>query len=218
MRDINFFKNLYFGMGGEYLVMSDFIMRGFEAVKITPDFGYDVLVTNKHKYLSQQFETEKELYLQVKTRLIYPEANNTALEVFIEKNNFSYLLSDEKAHLVIVTVKGVMVHDSWSEDPSQRFDWNAMSRTQRNLDRSHYQYFKPHYFIWLSHSDLIYLHKSNFTSECTIENIQYIKIRYDSNFIIDNNGESHLLGDSRTHLFSITDMDFWNYNHQNLFI
>ncbi|MDA1476144.1 hypothetical protein [Bacillus changyiensis] len=85
--------------------MSDFIMRGFEAIKITPDFGYDVLVTNKHKSLSQQFETEKELYLQVKTRLIYPEACDTKLEVLIEKNNFSYLLSDEKAYLVSLLLR-----------------------------------------------------------------------------------------------------------------
>lgn len=217
MRDKDF-NNLYFGIGGEYLVMSDFIMRGFEAVKITPDFGYDVLVTNKHKFLTQQVATEEELYLQVKTRLTYPDAKETHLDVYIEKNNFSYLLSDEKSHLVIVTVKGVLVSDSWSEDPTQTLDANAMSGTQRNLDKSHYQYFEPHYYIWLDHYDLKHLHNHNFTSESTINGVQYIKIRYDLNVIIDNTGDHYDLGHSRTHLFSMTDMNFWTYNHKKLFV
>ena len=68
MRDSELFNNLYFGIGGEHLVMSDFIMRGFEAVKITPDFAYDIKVTNKHKFLTKQNETEKELYLQVDSK------------------------------------------------------------------------------------------------------------------------------------------------------
>lgn len=218
MRDSEFFNNLYFGIGGEHLVMSDFIMRGFEAVKITPDFGYDILVTNKHKFLTKQNETEKELYLQVKTRLTYPFAKETELSVLIEKNNFSYLLSDKKSHLVIVTLKGVLASDSFSGDTTQTLDANAMSGTQRNLDKSHYQYFEPHYYIWLDHCDLKYLNENNFTSECTVKGVKYIKIRYDSNVLINNTGEHHDLGDSRKYLFSMTDMDFWTYNHKKLFL
>jgi len=93
-----------------------------------------------------------------------------------------------------------------------------MSGNQRNLDKSHYQYFEPHYYIWLGHHDLKHLHDNNFTSECTFKGVEYIKIRYDSNVLIDNSGEPHTLGESRTHLFSMTNMNFWTYNHKKLFL
>ncbi|MED0772209.1 hypothetical protein [Bacillus siamensis] len=218
MKKSNFFNNLYFGIGGEHLVMSDFIMRGFEAVKITPDFGYDILVTNKHKLLTKQTEEEIQLYLQVKTRLIYPEASNTDLNIFIEKKNYSYLLSDKNSYLVIVTVKGVLANDTWSEDPLQTYDFNAISDSQRNLDRSIYQYFIPHNFTWLNHDDLKYLDNNNFISECVINRVQYFKIRYDiNNRLYDNNNDYHELSDSRTSLFSMTNMNYWTYNNVSLF-
>ncbi|MEC1406958.1 hypothetical protein [Bacillus halotolerans] len=218
MRNSNFYNNLYFGIGGEHLVMSDFLMRGFEAVKITPDFGYDILVTNKHKLLTKQAEEEIQLYLQVKTRLIYPAASSTDLDILIEKKNYSYLLSDKDSYLVIVTVKGVLANDSWSEDPLQTFDFNVISDSQRNLDRSIYQYFIPHNFTWLNHNDLKYLDNNNFISECNINGVQYLKIRYDiNNRIYDNKNEYHELSDSRTSLFSMTDMNYWTYNNTNLF-
>ncbi|MCY7973740.1 hypothetical protein P8843_06540 [Bacillus inaquosorum] len=218
MRNSNFYNNLYFGIGGEHLVMSDFLMRGFEAVKITPDFGYDILVTNKHKLLTKQAEEEIQLYLQVKTRLIYPAASSTDLDILIEKKNYSYLLSDKDSYLVIVTVKGVLANDSWSEDPLQTFDFNVISDSQRNLDRSIYQYFIPHNFTWLNHNDLKYLDDNNFISECNINGVQYLKIRYDiNNRIYDNKNEYHELSDSRTSLFSMTNMNYWTYNNTNLF-
>ncbi|MFE4120081.1 hypothetical protein [Priestia sp. YIM B13486] len=50
--------------------------------------------------------------------------------------------------------------------------------------------------------------ENNFTGQCTIKGVEYIKIRYDSNVIIDNTGKDYDFGASRKRLFSVTDMDF----------
>jgi hypothetical protein len=82
----HFLDNLYFGIGGEHYVMGNFLMRGYEAIKLSPDFGYDIHVTNKNMVMKGEQTENISLYLQVKTRLVLPQASNTVVEFYVDKD------------------------------------------------------------------------------------------------------------------------------------
>lgn len=211
--------NFYFGIGGEHHVIGNFIMRGYEATKISPDFGYDIHITNKYLVMKGKQEESKDFYLQVKTRLIQTEVADKTVTFYVEKDAIEQMISDKTAILVCVMMKGVIPCDSFSEDVLHTLDFNQISGNQTNLDRSIYRDFEVHGVFWLSNSDMAYLINNTFLGDYTYKEKQYKTIRY-------NFQASHILGqaeeyldltDSRKYLFSITDLSHWTFQNRGLF-
>ena len=89
------YKNFYLGTGAEFHLMSAAFLLGYEAHKITPDVGLDILVTNKAR---QKFESADpiNLFLQVKSTFLI---NGEAI-FFIEKDDLDMLANDQSAVIV----------------------------------------------------------------------------------------------------------------------
>jgi hypothetical protein len=212
--------NLYFGMGGEYYVMGNFFMRGYEAIKLSPDFGYDIHVTNKYMVMSGRQTENINLYLQVKTRLVLPQASNTVVTFYVDKDSLTQMISDDSAFLVCVMMKGVIPFDSFNFDPLHTWDLNEFHDQQYDLDKSLYRDFEPYGYFWLSNNDLAYLQSNDFLGDYSRNGVNYKTLRYDFKFhgIVDNSDTPQVIGDSRRYLFSLTNDDYWSYDHSQLFL
>lgn len=60
------FKQFYFGNANECFIQSEFYSIGFEAMKASPDIGYDLYVTNcgRTKFCNEE---SKQFNIQVKS-------------------------------------------------------------------------------------------------------------------------------------------------------
>ncbi|MNB77503.1 hypothetical protein D3C75_241890 [compost metagenome] len=97
-------------------------------------------------------------------------------------------------------------------------DSNYVSGSQRNLSKAIYPEFVENGVFWLSNNDLEYLDKHNCVGEYTSNGRYYRSINYNLEFccIVGQMGEKIELTDSRTHLFSITNLSFWTYQNRRL--
>lgn len=216
--------NLYFGIGGEHYVMGNFIMRGYEAVKLSPDIGYDIHVTNKHMVMNGRQSIDESYYLQVKTRLIRPESSDKIVTFYIENDRVNQMISDNTAILVCVMVKGVIPFDSFSSDPLHTWDTNESSGSQYNLDKSIYSEFDIFGNFWLSNLDLKFLKQNNYLGDDHKNGVHYKTIKYnffDSSILIVKEKDSDdwdqlFITSSRQYLFSITNLSNWSAEHRRL--
>ena len=93
--DKNSYYNFYLGNCAEHYLMSELFFHGYEANKMSPDIGIDILVTNKARQYFQK-EKAKLIYLQVKSTFL---VNNKAV-FFIKENELEFLLSDPSINTV----------------------------------------------------------------------------------------------------------------------
>jgi len=215
--------NLYFGIGGEHYVMGNFIMRGYEAVKLSPDFGYDIHVTNKHMVMNGRESEDESYYLQVKTRLIIPSSPDKIVKFFIEEKSLTQMISDKSAILVCVMVRGIIPFDSFDHDPLHTIDMNEISGSQSNLDKSFYSDFEVYNKIWLSNLDLNYLKQNNFLGDHYIDGDHYKIINYNFEnatiLRVEEREDKYcdlFITESRRHLFSITGLQEWSIENRGL--
>ncbi|WP_168455207.1 hypothetical protein [Bacillus cereus] len=214
-------ESVYWGTGFEYIVMGDFLTRGYEAQKLVPDFGYDILVTNKLKLLNQKHEEPFQYYIQVKSRLVLKEFDNGIINFYIESDFFDKLINDTNGILVCCYVSGRILKDSWSSDPTDGVDWNAMglAKVIQEINKSIYHKYQLENHIWLNNCDLKYLHENNYTFKKFLhEGISYtgIKTNYLTNEIINCNNEGHYINPTRHDFVHLTDNLGWR--HDGLFL
>lgn len=140
------YKNFYYGTGSEYYFISKFYMLGYEAYKLNPDIGYDLLVTNKAKELHEGQE-KVDFCVQVKSSIMVKE--NTSF--WIEMENFVTLINDPTAVLLLAYYEPVFKVDPksfdyfymlsdfpWSDDIDKEImqqnimDYHSMTIEERN--------------------------------------------------------------------------------------
>lgn len=90
------YKNFYYGTGSEYFFISKFYMMGYEANKLNPDIGYDLLVTNKAKEIYED-QVKISFCVQVKSSIMVKEKTS----FWIEMENFISLIKDPAAILLL---------------------------------------------------------------------------------------------------------------------
>lgn len=93
----NDYEKFYFGEANEKYIQSEFYSQGYEALKTSPDIGYDLLVTNcaRTKFLGEQ---SRQYNIQVKARVCYEKA----VCFFINEEDFNCLLKDVNGYLICV--------------------------------------------------------------------------------------------------------------------
>ncbi len=97
---IDNYENFYFGESNEKYIQSEFYSLGYEALKTSPDIGYDLLVTNcaRTRFLN---EKPRQYNIQVKARICYEKT----VCFFIDEESFNYILNDEDGYLICVLCK-----------------------------------------------------------------------------------------------------------------
>lgn len=90
------YKNFYLGNGAEYHIMSELFLHGYEASKMTPDIGIDILVTNKARQYYEKKE-EKSFYFQVKSTFLI---NDEAI-FYLKEEELNFLISDPSIYLIL---------------------------------------------------------------------------------------------------------------------
>ena len=94
------YEKFYFGEASEKYIHSEFYAQGYEALKTSPDIGYDLLVTNcaRTKFLR---EKSRQYNIQVKACVCF---ENLA-RFFIDEEDFNCLLEDKNGYLICVLCK-----------------------------------------------------------------------------------------------------------------
>ena len=154
-----FFENFYRGNAAEQIVSSQVFIHGFEAHKFNPDFGVDLLVTNKarQKFLS---ETPKEINIQVKSSLV---VKNRA-SIKIKKEELEHLLEHDNPVLV-----SVLFEPEFIGNPSQREYLDSYAQTIHDMDE------------WLDKSWAEQQYHSQFDTLKSHDKEQYLKNRRAAN-------------------------------------
>lgn len=93
----NDYEKFYFGEAQEKYIQAEFYSQGYEALKTSPDIGYDLLVTNcaRTKFLGEQ---SRQYNIQVKSRVCYEKS----VCFFIKEEDFECLLKDVNGYLICV--------------------------------------------------------------------------------------------------------------------
>ncbi|MDW2800063.1 hypothetical protein RZO55_21035 [Clostridium boliviensis] len=91
------YEEFYFGNACENFIQSEFYTLGYEALKTSPDIGYDLLVTNcaRTKFLKEE---PKQYNIQVKGRA----CSESKATFYIKKDDISMLMSDDNGILICV--------------------------------------------------------------------------------------------------------------------
>lgn len=93
----NDYEKFYFGEAQEKYIQAEFYSQGYEALKTSPDIGYDLLVTNcaRTKFLGEE---SRQYNIQVKARVCYEKS----VCFFIKDEDFDYLIKDVNGYLICV--------------------------------------------------------------------------------------------------------------------
>ena len=211
------YRNFYFGNSNECYIQSEFYSHGFEAMKMTPDIGYDLIVTNcaRRRFLKEE---PKQLNIQVKSTVCRKEEKSN---IYISDEDFKLLLSDSNSYLISIfcepifepsspelhvsqdTVPGVIdstirnhILSEWDEEAYVNFKWLQEYEKSISCEGFFRQY------IWFNNSQLQRLIRLEAINECKIEGQTCWKITFkkndsrfclmdcDDNEVIDNNGLS----------------------------
>lgn len=91
------YEKFYFGEASEKYIQSEFYSLGYEALKTSPDIGYDLLVTNcaRTKFLKEQ---SRQYNIQIKSRV----CDEKPVCFYIDEEDFNYLLEDKNGYLICV--------------------------------------------------------------------------------------------------------------------
>lgn len=94
------YEKFYFGEAQEKYIQAEFYSQGYEALKTSPDIGYDLLVTNcaRTKFLGEE---PRQYNIQVKSRICYDKP----VCFFIREEDFDCLLKDVNGYLICVLCK-----------------------------------------------------------------------------------------------------------------
>lgn len=169
------YRQFYFGTGAEYFIINKFYMMGYEAHKLNPDIGYDMLITNKAK--SKFFDAEyKEIYIQVKSAICF----NERASFWIDKVEFDHYLTDTNCIVVFLFYIPQFYPDprsfyydrsgdSWEmqleADGRENFIERYHTMTpERKEDILQFCEFNCHYF-WLNNNHLSYLINNSLVSD-----------------------------------------------------
>jgi len=111
-KDAKFFNDLYTGLGVEHYTISQLLLLGYEAYKMTADFGFDIITSNQMKKSYQKEDIQEAKYLQIKSRIITPddyenyngngkvERKKTDIFFGIKKENFEIICAEPNAYVV----------------------------------------------------------------------------------------------------------------------
>jgi hypothetical protein len=118
------FENFYRGNSAENIVSSQIFFHGFEAHKFNPDFGVDLLVTNKarQKFLG---ESSLELSVQVKSSLAVKERASIA----INKEEFAHLMKQ-----INPVLTSIIFEPEFIGEPSRHYYLDSYSQTLHSMD------------------------------------------------------------------------------------
>lgn len=91
------YEKFYFGEASEKYIQSELYSLGYEALKTSPDIGYDLLVTNcaRTKFLG---EPSRQYNIQIKSRVCMEKP----VCFFVDEEDYDYLLKDENGYLICV--------------------------------------------------------------------------------------------------------------------
>jgi hypothetical protein len=91
------YEEFYFGNACENFVQSEFYTLGYEALKTSPDIGYDLFVTNcaRTKFLKEE---SKQYNIQVKGRV----CSELKATFYINKDDINMLMGDANGILICV--------------------------------------------------------------------------------------------------------------------
>ncbi|MFM5008910.1 hypothetical protein ACEUB7_10405 [Aeromonas veronii] len=128
------FENFYRGNCAENIVASQIFFHGFEAHKFNPDFGVDLLATNKARQLFLG-EASKEISIQVKSSLVVKER---AL-ISIDKIEFDDLMKQNNPVLILVIFEPEFIGN-----PSHHFYLDPYSQTLHSIDEALENSFAEH--------------------------------------------------------------------------
>lgn len=179
------YKNFYYGAGSEHYFISKFYMLGYEAYKLSPDIGYDLLVTNKVKELYEGHD-KLDFYVQVKSSIMVKEITS----FWIERENFASLIKDPAAFLLLAFYEPVFKVDPksfdyfymlsdmpWSDEIDKDImqlnisDYHSMSSEERNrlfkFNDFNYEY------LWMNSKQISKLNDEAFFCDISKNGIDY---------------------------------------------
>lgn len=125
------YRNFYFGTSAEFQIMSEVFLLGHEASKLTPDAGFDLIVTNKAR---QRFENSKPscFYLQIK----FAFEIDKNIRFYINRNEFDLLCADDSAVAVFCYAQPEIAYDPRSFDQRHiQSDMHWEQQNQKDFDR-----------------------------------------------------------------------------------
>lgn len=137
----------------EHIVTSQIFFHGFEAHKFNPDFGVDLLVTNKarQKFLG---EISKEISIQVKSSLVVKERASIA----IDKEEFAHLMKQNNPVLTFV-----LFEPEFIGEPSRHFHLDSYAQTLHSMDE------------WLEKTWADQLYNSQFNIPKSKDRVEFLK-------------------------------------------
>lgn len=147
------FENFYRGNSAEHIVSSQVFFHGFESHKFNPDFGVDLLVTNKarQKYLG---ESSIELSIQVKSSLVVKERASIA----IHKEEFTHLMTQTNPVLT-----SVLFEPEFIGEPSRHYNLDSYAQTIHSMDE------------WLDNTWAEQQYNSQFNVPKSRNKVEYLK-------------------------------------------
>lgn len=214
------FDKFYFGESNEKYIQSEFYAQGYEALKNSPDIGYDLLVTNcaRTKFMNEE---PRQYNIQVKSRPYY----DNSVYFFIKKEEFEYLLDDINGYLICVFCKPLI---SYGKEDIEIFRESMVSDCENHMIESYMenlltedkQYITleklkdiqfveyEHEYIWFNNAQLKRLREE----KLIYENLEYVYIYFSkkSNIPPDDNNEYLELVDKNNEPYSISSNDLYN--------
>jgi len=112
------YENFYLGNGAEFKIMSEIYLLGYEAAKMNPDIGIDLLVTNKARSI---FKGSEEIiqYLQIKSSFLI----DSEAKFSINKEEMEFLISEEKLATVLCFFMPIIAAEPKSYDRGDFEPW-----------------------------------------------------------------------------------------------
>ncbi len=224
----NDYEKFYFGEAQEKYIQSEFYSQGYEALKTSPDIGYDLLVTNcaRTKFLGEQ---PRQYNVQVKARICYDKP----VCFFIKEEDFDCLLKDVNGYLICVLCRPELSDGRENitiyREPDPTIYTHMVEEWQRELlkDNSYLslQFLKERgisyvgytrNYIWfnnaqlkrLEHENLIYKNSDNICINIEIPSMKIIDENNKPYTIISNSlYETTIIGYEQQHIKYLVECD-----------
>ncbi len=108
-------RNFYFGAGAESFISSQLQMFNCQVGKLSPDFGFDLHVTNlaAANYLEAQ---QVDYYIQIKAQIYYSSRNESKYRYIISEQDIELIKSTPNAIVIFAIAKPRILGDPCSFD------------------------------------------------------------------------------------------------------